>query len=152
MRQLGIQYSRLDTVQTAVDTDHVVMIANHHSMVGNCPHACCQLIIIREDSPAVSVTTEVLRGEERRATDMSDGTGLLGLAVSKRVFSADRLTCVFHYKQMMLVCQRHDGFHVGALSEEVYRHNSFGLRRDSTAYGLDIHVHRVPIYVNDYRR
>ena len=38
MRQFGIQSRCLNTIQTTINTDAVMMITNHHSMVGYSPH------------------------------------------------------------------------------------------------------------------
>ena len=83
---------------------------------------------------------------------MTDGTCLLGLAVSERIFRADSLTSVFYDIEMMLFGKSHDSLHVGALAEQVYRHDGFGTGCDGFAYGFDIHIHRLPLDINHHRR
>ena len=83
---------------------------------------------------------------------MSDGAGLLRLSVSEGVFRTDGLTGVLDDKQMMLVGQRHNCFHIRTLTEQMHRYNCLRLGRDGTAYGLYIHVHRIPVYVHHHRR
>ena len=100
-------FDALVGIECAVHTDHVMMISNDHSVIGDCPHLGGQFIIISEDRSAVSVTTQVLGREERGAAYMSDGTGLLGLSVGEGVSGTDGLTGVFHYKQIVLLGQRH---------------------------------------------
>ena len=129
-----------------------MVIANNHSVVGDSTHASCQIVVVGEDSTAVSVAAEVLRGEETGTTDMTDGTCLLGLTVSEGVFRSDSLTCVLYDKEVMLFGESHDSLHVGALAEQVYRHDGFGTGCDGFAYGFDIHIHRLPLDINHHRR
>ena len=57
MRSLGIQNSRLNRIQTTVDSDLIMVIAHMTAVVGKCPHSVCKHIVVREDGTAVSVTT-----------------------------------------------------------------------------------------------
>ena len=57
MGQFGIQHGGLNTVQTTVDTNHVVMITHHHTVIGNRAHLSSQSVIVSEDGTAVPVAT-----------------------------------------------------------------------------------------------
>ena len=151
MGQFGIQHGGLNTIQTAVDTDHVVVIANHHAMVSDCPHPCIQCIVVGEYGTAVPVAAKVLGGEETGATDVTDRSCLFGLAIGEGVLCADGLTSILYYIQMMLLRQCHNRLHISALAEQMHRHDCFGLGGDSATDGLDIHVHRVPINIYHHR-
>ena len=130
VRQLRIEDSGLDAVQPTVHAYLVVMVAYVAAVVGDRPHTLRQRIVVGEDRAAVAVATQVLRGEERRAADVAYRTGLLRLAVGEGELCADSLAGVLHHVDMLLAREFHQRLHVGALTEQVHRHDGFRTRRD----------------------
>ena len=74
--QLDAQNGCLNTVQTRITSDHIVIITLALTMVGDHSQFACQLVIIGEDGPAISIASQILRGEEGSTADVSDSSGL----------------------------------------------------------------------------
>ena len=148
MGQFGIQHGCLNTIQTAVDADYVVVIANTAAMIGNRAYPFSQVIVISKNSTAVPVAAQVLGRKERCTTDSAHCARLTGLSVGERVLRSNRLTCIFDNVQMMQSGKLRQRLHVRTLTEKMYGYNRFGLRSDGASHGLYIHVHSLPIYVH----
>ncbi len=150
VRQFRVKHRRLNSVQPRVHADTVVMVAHHHTMVGNSPHLSRQLVIVGEYRTPVAVTAEVLRREETGAPYVAHGPCLPRRAVWERVLRPDGLACVLHHVQVVLPCNRHNRLHISALTEQMHGHDSLRAGRDSLADSLRRYVHRVPIYIYHY--
>jgi len=60
MSQLDPEDSRLDSIQTGVDPDGVIVVPHLHAMVGNAPDQCSQFIIVSQECTTVTVASEIL--------------------------------------------------------------------------------------------
>ena len=83
---------------------------------------------------------------------MPDSTRLFRFSVGEGITCPDGLTGILYYVELMLLRQRHEGFHVGALTEQVHGNDRFRARRDSPTHRFHIHVHRLPIHIHYHRR
>ena len=81
---------------------------------------------------------------------MSDRPGLSYPPVGKDIIGTNRLSVIFHYIQMIDICQSHDRLHIAGLSEQVDGHDRLCPFRNSRFYfpgidikgtGIDIHQH-----------
>ena len=150
MGQLSVQYRCLYAVQARVYAYAIMVVAHHHAVVGYRAHPSGQRIVIGEDCATIAVATQVLRGEETSATYVAHRRGLFLATIAERIYGADGLARIFHDIQVMFLGECHQGFHVGALTEEMNGHNSFGLRRDGFLDCLHRDIHRVPIHIHHY--
>ena len=127
------------------------MITHLRTVIGNLRRAFSQRIVVGENSTTVTVAAQVLGGEETGATHITHTPGLGDVPVSETILRSDGLACVLYNAQMMLARYLQYRLHVGALTEQMNRHDSLRPRRDSPAYSLHIDVETVRIDIHQHR-
>ena len=100
------------------------------AVVGDHPGYCCEVIVVGDDGAAVAVASEIFGGEKGCASEVSHGTCFSGGTVGEGIVGADGLCVVFDDEEVVLLGQGEDGFHIGALSEQVHGYDGFGSRGD----------------------
>ena len=104
--QFHTQYSSLNTVQTRIDTHHVVMITNHHTMIRDSPHFSCQFIVVRKNGTAIAKAPQIFRWKKGSTANITHTARMSLTSVFKRIYRTNRLTSIFHYEKIMFFSQR----------------------------------------------
>ena len=140
LRELYIQHSGLDSVESRIHANAVVVIAHLHAVVRNHAKFLGKRIIIGKHRTSVAVATEVLRREKARGPYMPNRSGLLARAIAEGVVGANGLTVILYHIQVVLVGNGHDRFHIGTLTKEMHGHNGFrfGRNRFFQCNGIDV--------------
>ena len=120
-------------------------------MVHDVPQFMGQFIIIGEDGAAVAIAAQVLGREEGGGADISHGTGLFHRAIAEGKIRPYRLAGILDDIEAMFFCYCHDGFHVGALPEEVHGNNGFRLWCDGFFQCLDVNVKGARFHIHQDR-
>ena len=149
MREFGPEDRGLQAVQTGIDPDFVVMVLHGLAVVGHHANALGQGGIAGEQGAPVSVTTQVLGGEEGSATDIPHGPGMVAAAVAVQVTGTDGLGRILNYVEVVLLGQFQNRLHGRTLPKEMHRHNGPGPRSDGRPHlrrvqgeGLRVHIHQ----------
>ncbi len=124
MAQLDAEDGGLDLVQTAVGSHHVVVVADLRAVSAQHLHLLGQLRVAGQDHPTVADPAQVLAGEEREATQVSQaaraaamkgGSGGLGTVFdqTQSVAPGDRLQ-LLHRGGVPIQVDGHDGSGAGS--------------------------------------
>ena len=150
MLQLHIQHSSLQRVQTGVASDPPMVVFAFLAMIGNHADTGSQRLVGSHQRPPIAIAGQRLGWKKRCRPDMSDRPGLSYPPVGKDIIGTNRLSVIFHYIQMIDICQSHDRLHIAGLSEQVDGHDRLCPFRNSRFYfpgidikgtGIDIHQH-----------
>ena len=121
-------------------------------MVGNHPDPKGQLIVIGHQSASVPVTTQVLRREKGRASDVSHRSRFFYASLSSEtILGTDSLRIVLHYPQTVFLSQCQNRAHIATLTEQMHRHNGFRPRSYRPSDMFHPHIKRPIIHIHQYR-
>ena len=146
---------RLDCIEPAVhsDADIVVFIVSGFAVNTYASQIRRPFIVVRKNSPAVSVTSERFCREKRSRGNVSEAAGHFSADVS-----AESLRTVLHKKKIIFPAYRNNTVIVCRKSEQVYRNNgsrSVFSFRDNPFNGffqfVRIHVKRTTVHIHKYR-
>ena len=150
MLQLHIQHGSLQRIQTGVTSDPLMMVFVFLAMIGNHADTGSQHLVGSHQRTSIAIAGQRLGREKGSRPDMSDRSGLSYPPVGKRIIGTNGLGVIFHYIQMIGICQSHDRLHIAGLSEQVDGHDRLCPPRNSRFYfpgidiealGIDIHQH-----------
>lgn len=136
---------RLNGVEATVQADLFVPILLTGSVVSQLRHPLVHGRIVRQNSAAVSVTTQILGREEGQradATDVPHGT----FAVS----GSYSLGSILYDRDAVTLCQLHDSIHVCRLTVEVDRNNGDRPIRNQRRGVFDVDVERLGVNFCEY--
>src|SRR5882724_12898194 len=106
----------LQSIQPEIPTDDFVMIFRLRTVRSKHSQTLCAIRVAGYDHATVAGGSEVFRGEERKASVMSDRSRTASL-----VFRTDSLRGIFNHNQFVVFRQGHDGFHVSHLPVKMHR-------------------------------
>lgn len=120
------------------------------SVIGQCPYAFGQSVVVGEHGSAVSEASERFRREERRTSDVSRRAGVFTCAVRKKTLRAERLCVVLYHRQSVSCRHVVNSRHVARLSEQVHRYDGFRAWCYHAFGTVGRHVERVSLHVGEY--
>ena len=140
--ELDAQDGGVDRVESEIAADDLVVIFRMRAVPAQEADLVGQGAVLSDHGPAVAEAAEVLRREKRIAADRPHRSG-----PASSVFRANRLGGVLDDRQIVPPRDVENRIHLGALAEQVHRHDRLGARRDlgRDAARVDVERHRIDI-------
>jgi len=145
--QLHSQHSRLERIQSTVDADDLVVIPRSHAMSGQQSQTVGGRRIGGRHHSAIAHATEILGWVKAEASHQSPASSR-----SRMIGRADRLSCIFDDRDVVVASDLANPIDLGALSEQMNRDDCLGVGSDRGFNQVGIDVERVGSDVDEHGR
>ena len=146
--QLGKTDCRTDIRHTIIVPNDIVPILTElrHPLILEMRCTSIERFIIRHDHTAFSSRNGLIaiKAERRYVAERTD--------VLPRKIAAESLRAILHYKEIMLLGDRHDTLHITGMTIEMHHHDRLRLLRDLTLDVIWIHLPVTLERINKNRR